>query len=197
MVVCLGSITLVCSALLGVLHEVTAAPIEAANQAKTQRAIAAVLPEFDTLSELQNCESGAFYTASKDGETVGLAVISRSSGFGGTLRLMVGFYPDGRIFNTSVLEHAETPGLGAKCTEPAFADQFKGFDPSEKALSVRKDGGDVDAITASTITSRAYCVALENAVKVYQEVACTPQPCCGQCGDCQSDCEIMEDQCNE
>lgn len=197
MVVCLGSITLVCSALLGVMHEVTAAPIEAAAQAKTQSAIAAVLPEFDTLGDLQSSESGSYYLASKDGEVVGLAVLSRSSGFGGTLRVMVGFYPDGRIFNTSVLEHSETPGLGAKCTEPAFAEQFKGFDPSAKKLSVSKDGGDVDAITASTITSRAYCVALENAVKVYQEVACTPQPCCEEGCDCQSDCEIMEDQCNE
>lgn len=167
MVACLGAITLVCSALLGVLHAVTEAPIQAAAEAKTQNAIAAVLPEFDNLQE---CEEGAYYLATKDGELVGIAVNSKSSGFGGTLKLMVGFHADGRICNTSVLEHAETPGLGAKCTEPAFAGQFQGFDPAVKKLSVKKDGGDVDAITASTITSRAFCVALENAVSVFQSI---------------------------
>lgn len=208
MVACLGAITLVCSALLGVLHEVTAAPIQAAAAAKTQNAIAEVLPEFDTLGELQEAEGGSYYLASKNGEVVGVAVNAKSSGFGGTLKLMVGFYTDGRICNTSVLEHSETPGLGAKCTEPKFADQFKGFDPSVKKLSVSKDGGDVDAITASTITSRAFCVALENAVKVFQSVAQTPAPCCdeccgecgGECGDeCCGECENKseEGQCNE
>lgn len=186
MVACLGAITLVCSALLGVFHQLTAAPIEAAAKAKTQNAISAVLPEFDTLSELQQCEAGSYYLASKDGEVVGIAVNAQSSGFGGTLRLMVGFYTDGRICNTSVLEHAETPGLGAKCTEPAFAGQFKDFDTSVKKLSVTKDGGDVDAITASTITSRAYCKALENAVNIYQTVAQTPCECesCSEEGTC-------------
>ncbi len=167
MVICLGAITLVCSALLGVLHEVTAAPIAAAVQAKTQNAIAAVLPEFDELSDLQD---GTYYVARKEGEIVGIAVNSQSSGFGGALRMMVGFYPDGRICNTSVLEHSETPGLGAKCTEPAFADQFRGFNPSVSKLSVKKDGGEVGAITASTITSRAYCAALENAVNTFAEL---------------------------
>lgn len=170
MVVALGSITLVCSALLGVMHEVTASPIEAAAKAKTQNAIAAVLPEFDSLSELKTCEYGSYYLASKDGEPVGVAVNSKSSGFGGNIKLMVGFHMDGRICNSQVLEHAETPGLGAKCTEESFAAQFRGFDPAVKKLSVSKDGGDVDAITASTITSRAYCVAVENAVKVFNIV---------------------------
>lgn len=184
MVACLGAITLVCSALLGVMHELTEEPIEAAAEAKTQNAIAAVLPEFDQLSSLIESENGSYYMAMKDGELVGLAVNSKSSGFGGTLRLMVGFYMDGRICNTSVLEHSETPGLGAKCTEPAFADQFQGFNPAEQKLSVKKDGGDVDAITASTITSRAFCVALENAYKVFQSAMDDSDDCC-----CDEDCD--------
>ena len=86
-------------------------------------------------------------------------------GFGGPLVLMVGITPDGQIFNTSVLSHNETPGLGAKCVSDVhFMDQFKGFDTKSRNLSVKKDGGDVDAITASTITSRAYSLAISNAV---------------------------------
>ena len=73
-----------------------------------------------------------------------------------------------------MLSQAETPGLGAKCVEPAFSDQFKGFDPAQKKLAVKKDGGDVDAITASTITSRAYADGIALAVKVFQAIGQTP-----------------------
>ena len=81
---------------------------------------------------------------------------------------MVGIDDEGKVVNTVVLSHSETPGLGAKCTtETAFIDQFKGFDPAAQKLAVRKDGGDIDAITASTITSRAYSAAVADAYNVY------------------------------
>ena len=110
----------------------------------------------------------SYYTA-KDGEAVvGYAIESTVVGFGGPLSLMVGVTVDGVVYNTSVLSHSETPGLGAKCsTDAKFMDQWRGFDPAVKKLSVKKDGGDVDAITASTITSRAYTLAVENALKVF------------------------------
>jgi electron transport complex protein RnfG len=73
-----------------------------------------------------------------------------------------------------VLSQAETPGLGAKCVDASFSDQFKGFNPYEKKLSVKKDGGDVDAITASTITSRAYADGLALASKVFETIGQTP-----------------------
>ena len=75
-----------------------------------------------------------------------------------------------------MLSQAETPGLGAKCTEPSFSDQFKQFNPAEKSLKVKKDGGDVDAITASTITSRAYASGLAVAVNVFNTIVGTPMP---------------------
>ncbi|MBO6248018.1 MAG: FMN-binding protein, partial [Bacteroidales bacterium] len=84
---------------------------------------------------------------------------------------MVGITPDGVVYNTSVLSHTETPGLGAKCgTDEHFYSQFKGFNPAERILSVKKDGGDVDAITASTITSRAYALAVKNAVDAFNTI---------------------------
>ena len=103
---------------------------------------------------------------------MGYAIESTVVGFGGPLSLMVGVTPDGVVYNTSVLSHAETPGLGAKCnTDARFMDQWRGFNPSVKKLAVTKDGGDVDAITASTITSRAYTAAVAGALQVFNEIA--------------------------
>ncbi len=171
MALSLTLVCLVCSAILGGVYAVTSGPIRAAEAAKTSASIARVLPAFEGQPE-QN-------TVSVDGiEYVyyrvpgsGYAVISSVVGFGGPLTLMVGFTEDGTVCNTAVLSHSETPGLGAKCTtETSFIDQFKGWDPSAKALTVRKDGGEVDAITASTITSRAYAKAIAQAYVVYQNL---------------------------
>ena len=136
---------------------------------KTNRAIAQVLPHFTSLE--YNAEAG-YYKATDGDALVGFAIESTSVGFGGPLSLIVGITPDGVVYNTSVLSHSETPGLGAKCTsDQKFMNQWKGFNPSVKKLSVRKDGGDVDAITASTITSRAYTQAVENALNKFKEIA--------------------------
>ena len=96
-----------------------------------------------------------YYVSSSAGTPAAYAIKSSTVGFSGPLTLMVGITADGKIYNTSVLSHSETPGLGAKCaTDEPFMMQFEGFDPAEKILAVKKDGGDLDAITASTITSR-------------------------------------------
>ena len=168
MALCLTAVCLVCSAVVGAAYAVTKGPIDEAARAKTIASIARVLPEFTAEPEQGSVSvNGTDYTYYKvDG--AGYAVISTTSGFGGALTLMVGIASDGTVHNTAVLSHSETPGLGAKCaTEASFIDQFKGWDPSSRVLSVRKDGGDVDAITASTITSRAYSAAVAQAYNVY------------------------------
>ena len=168
MVLVLGLTCLLCSAVLGGAYVLTKEPIEKAAAEKTTRAIAQVLPHF---TDVEYNQEGHYYKAT-DGETlVGYAIESATVGFGGTLSLIVGVTPDGVVYNTSVLSHSETPGLGAKCTtDPKFTGQWKGFNPAIKKLTVTKDGGDVDAITASTITSRAYAQAVENALKVFAEI---------------------------
>ena len=84
--------------------------------------------------------------------------------------LMVGVLPDGTVYDTSVLSHSETPGLGAKCTsEEHFYGQFRNL-KTDKPLLVKKDGGSIDAITGSTITSRAYIEAVNKAVKVVKTI---------------------------
>jgi electron transport complex protein RnfG len=169
MVLVLGLTCLFCSAVLGGAYVLTKEPIAAAAAEKTNRAIAQVLPHF---TELEYNAEAAYYKATDGDALVGYAIESTSVGFGGPLSIIVGITPDGVVYNTSVLSHSETPGLGAKCTtDRKFIDQWKGFNPSVKKLYVRKDGGDVDAITASTITSRAYTQAVENALNKFKEIA--------------------------
>ena len=169
MVLVLGLTCLFCSGVLGAAYVLTKEPIEAAAQQKTNKAIAQVLPHFE---ETEYNEDNNYFTAFDGDRVVGYAIVSSAVGFGGVLTLMVGITPDGAVYNTSVLAHSETPGLGAKCTsDQKFMDQWRGFDPAVKALTVKKDGGDVDAITASTITSRAYAQAVENALNTFASVS--------------------------
>ena len=174
MTLCLFAVCLVSSALLAAVYAVTKEPIEIAEQAKTNNAIAQVVPEFDGEPVADTVEVAGkkypFYAVSKEGKPVGYAITSSSVGYGGPITLMVGITSDRIIYNTTVLSQAETPGLGAKCVEPEFADQFKNLDPASVKLAVTKDGGDIDAITASTITSRAYVGAVNNALAVYRAI---------------------------
>jgi electron transport complex protein RnfG len=108
----------------------------------------------------------------KNGNLVGTAIETYSKkGFSGMIKLMVGLAPDGTIINISVLSHNETPGLGDKIDKKKsdFSLQFNGKNPSTFKLSVKKDRGDVDAITASTISSRAYCDAVQRAWDAYMK----------------------------
>ena len=103
------------------------------------------------------------------GNDLGAAVESTTMGFGGDLKVLVGFDTKGTILGYTLLEHAETPGLGAKADQWFQKGQkgdIIGKNPAEP-LTVSKDGGQVDAITASTITSRAFLLAVNNAYKAY------------------------------
>ena len=104
------------------------------------------------------------------GKDLGAAVQSTTMGFGGDLKVLVGFDPEGNILGYTLLEHAETPGLGAKADkwfQKGEKGDIIGKSPAEP-LTVSKDGGQVDAITASTITSRAFLLAVNNAYKAYK-----------------------------
>lgn len=177
MVIVLFTVCLVSSALLGAVYSITLDPIAAANIAKINASISKVVPPFDNDPSIEvftkdlNGKTFKIYPAKKAGEIIGYAIESyTSAGFGGRIMLMVGFNADGSIFSTSVLSHTETPGLGDKMVEGKsnFSVQFKGKNPTDFKLAVKKDGGDVDAITASTISSRAFCDAVKTAYKVYQ-----------------------------
>ena len=172
MVLTLLAITFVSAAAVGTIYEITQEPIAAAKSAKIGSAVALVVPPFDnnpdetkTIDSLDG-KTVTVYTALSGQDTVGYAIETFSnSGFGGEIRLMVGFLPDGTIHRVETLSHNETPGLGDKIdrSKSDFSVQFEGKNPRTFRLAVRKDGGDVDAITASTISSRAYADALTRA----------------------------------
>jgi len=171
MILSLTLIALAASAALGFVYEVTRRPIEMTKLNKKLEAIKAVVPSFDNNPDQEmfklptgEGDSLEIFPARKDNEIIGYAVrTSTQKGFSGYIGIMVGFSPDGTIINTNVLDQKETPGLGTKMTEPAFKDQFNGKNPGVFKLKVKKDGGEVDAITAATISSRAFCDALERA----------------------------------
>ncbi len=182
-------LTLVClfaSAAVAVVYSITKEPIQKANIEKINKAIEAVVPEFDNnpseeiISVAPNAsepdKTNKVYIAKKDSQIVGYAIESTTTkGFGGPFTIMVGLTPDGTIYNTSVISHAETPGLGAKITDNSslFIQQWNGKNIVNGSLkiAVKKDGGDIDAITASTITSRAYCDAIEIAASVFENIS--------------------------
>jgi electron transport complex protein RnfG len=179
MVLSLLGITLVASLAVGVIYRVTAGPIADAKTAKLTNAIAQVLPPFDNTPgdsvQTLNIDGGEvkIYSGTKNGQPVGYAIESFSNnGFSGEVRLIVGFNPDGTIYRTEVLSQHETPGLGDKMerSKSDFAKQFDGKNPADFHLAVSKDGGDVDAITAATISSRAYTEAIARAYNVFCQI---------------------------
>jgi electron transport complex protein RnfG len=171
MLLSLTLISLGASAALGYVYEFTKEPIELSKLNKKLDAIKTVVPAFTNNPNeemyklpIGDGDSLEVYPAKNNGEIVGLAVRTYSKkGFSGQISLAVGFKPDGTIINITVLEQKETPGLGTKMAEPGFKDQFKGKNPADFTMKVKKDGGKVDAITAATISSRAFCDAIEKA----------------------------------
>ncbi len=163
-------ITLVAGFSLGFVNDLTLEPKAKAKLAKKTNALKMVLPEFDNdlVSEVVLVKSETtkdsieIYPAFKNGAFVGAAIIGSSDkGFSGLVKIMVGFKPNGDIQNMVVLEQKETPGLGTKMKDEKFLRQFRDKNPSSFDLKVKKDGGEVDALTGATISTRAFTEAVQ------------------------------------
>jgi electron transport complex protein RnfG len=176
MLVALFVITAVSGGVLGLVYGMTKDAIAEVDLKKNQAAIQAVLPlegeityKADTLKYDYEGATLTFpcnLAFDANGNFQGAAVKTSEGGFGGKIDMMVGFLADGTIKGTSVLSHSETPGLGANMTGK-FKDQFVDKNPADFKLIVSKDGGDVDAITAATITSRAFSKAVDKAYQAF------------------------------
>lgn len=152
----------------------TEEPIAQAKELAVKDALAQVLPQFEATTK-QSIEVNQLpivaHTATIAGETVGYAVESISkNGFGGAVRLMVGFDTEGKILNINVLEQKETPGLGTKMADEGnvLLASLKDKNAAEVNMTVKKDGGDIDALTAATISSRAYAEAVAIAYEAFK-----------------------------
>ena len=176
------SLTIICvvaGAILAGVNMYTTGPIAATKAAALEAAIKAVTPAFDNkptedayMAVTTDGDSLKIYPAMKDGKLVGAAVESNTQkGFSGEIKVIVGFDAEGKLLNYSVLQHAETPGLGAKMQEWFREDKNQqsvlGRNLADGELKVSKDGGDIDAITAATITSRAFLNAVNRAYSAF------------------------------
>ncbi len=185
MVVVLFLVAAIAATALAFVYQATKEPIAKAKLEKDKKAVALVVPEFNNnpIAESDTLKLGEkdeiiFYPAKMDGELVGTAIKTYSDlGFTERIKIMVGFTPDGKIYKTAVLEHKETPGLGDKMQKNKgdWSEQFTGMDVPNIVdsdgdgilIEVKKDQGTVDAITAATISSRAFCDACERAYDEY------------------------------
>ena len=187
-------IAIVAAGLLAWVNNVTSGPIEKINNATIENGIRSViLGDRDiqfTVDQPVEQDGFVFHCVyDANGNLIGTAVESNENGFGGNLKVMVGFDPEGVILGYTVLEHSETPGLGAQADgwfrqksadakeqagvvdvllgAPAKPGNHNiiGMNPGDDMLLVSKDGGAVDAITASTITSKAFLRAVNSAYK--------------------------------
>jgi electron transport complex protein RnfG len=176
MILSLTLISLSASALLAGGYVLTKEPIDKAAQDKKNNAIKEVLPKGDiTIEEaveikLEGYEDAfVIYPAKEGDKLVGCAIETYdNNGYGGKIKTMVGLDAEGKVINYSILEMNETPGLGAKAGE-WFKEKgdIRGKLPSDESFKVSKDGGEIDAITASTITSRAFIESIKAAHKAY------------------------------
>lgn len=165
MTITLFVITMVAGLSLGYINDITAGPKAKAKLARKVNALKQVMAEFDNnpVEDVKMIKSGLvkdsveIYTGTLKGVKSGTAVVGSSDkGYNGLVKLMVGFESDGSIKNIVVLEQKETPGLGTKMKGEKFLKQFRGINPSTFNLKPKKDGGEVDALTGATISTRAF-----------------------------------------
>lgn len=183
MVVVLVGVALITGSILAYVNHVTEEPIRLQAEKALADGIKAVMggvdltvAKEDTVKQTVAGKEVVFViheTVGADKQPIGAAVESTAGGFGGDLKILVGFDNDGQILGYTLLQHAETPGLGAKA-DKWFQKDGKGCiigkNPNTDNLTVKKDGGEIDAITASTITSRAFLLAVTQAYQAYKSL---------------------------
>lgn len=178
MLISLTLVALAASVSLAYMNELTKGPKEAARKLKKLNAIKSVLPDIsnDPFTEKTSFavegekDSLDFFPGKNGEELAGIAVSTfTNKGYNGLIKLMVGFDQTGSIHNIVVLEQKETPGLGTKITTESFVSQYLDKNPGEFNMTVKKDGGETDAITGATITSRAFNHAVQRAYDAFVE----------------------------
>lgn len=182
MVLVLVGVALVTGGVLAYVNHLTETPIKEKETVALANGIKAVmgtdqLNVANPVTVTENIDGKDYefvihHVSDKAGLPLGAAVESCTMGFADKLQVLVGFDQEGKILGYTILKSSETPGLGAKAAKWFQKDGkgcIIGMSPAEKALTVSKDGGQVDAITASTITSRAFLKAVNQAYQAYSK----------------------------
>ena len=179
LVIVLTCISLLAALALTGVYALTKGPIEKGQKEKKEKALQSVLPAYEgtvrdtVIVDADNEQIPVHLAIGKNFFHDAATTESYTKkAFSGRFDLMVGFDAEGAIVNTEVLKASETPGLGDKINKDKsdFALQFNHQNPADYRLVVKKDGGDVDAITAATISSRAYCDAVQRAYDIFMKI---------------------------
>ena len=177
LVIVLACICLVSAAVLGLVNKVTVGPIQANTEKTVQEALRNVMPIDGDYEDVTDQYSGDPVTVDVTGVSVPVKAVYKAAdegyvvetmspnGFGGALDMMAGVDNDGNVTGIAIISHAETSGLGSKSTDPEWQAQFKGVNGT---IGVTKDGYQINAITGSTITSRAVCDGVNAAIAVVE-----------------------------
>lgn len=177
LVIVLAAICLVSAAVLGLINSVTVGPIAANTEKTVQESLRTVMPIDGDYEDVTDQYSGDPVTVDVTGVTVPIKAVYKAAdegyvvesmspnGFGGALDMMAGVDNDGNVTGIAIISHAETSGLGSKSTDPEWQAQFKGVNGT---IGVTKDGYQINAITGSTITSRAVCDGVNAAIAVVE-----------------------------
>lgn len=171
------AVAFLAAACVGIIYHVTKKPIQDAQNKLIADSIKEVIPsEFDNnpfaekITFKQGKERFTLYPARLDGYVTAITMKSFSNkGYGGRLDVLVSFLLDGTIGNYKVIKHQETPGLGSKVNDDGFKKGVIGKSPASENFKVKQDGGEIDAITGATITSRALIDAIQKAYRGYQK----------------------------
>ncbi len=176
LILVLTGICLVCAALMGAVYVKTLGPIKDGAIRRRLEAAQRLLPPGSGLPEAVGAGSVTGYVARSANGITGIVVEGRSDkGYNGDIVLMVGFADDGQMLDYAVVKHQETPGLGSNIDKPFFHARIAGK-PATTRWQVTKDGGEIDAITAATISSRAVLEAIRDATANFQAVRAAVQP---------------------
>ncbi|MHB2149301.1 RnfABCDGE type electron transport complex subunit G [Calditrichota bacterium LG25] len=165
------------AALLAYVNKITREPIARNMKEETRHAVRIVLkslgnlkyPDDPLAKNLSSFQAKYFPARDSTGNVIGYAVIVKApNGFSGDFEMMIGIDSTGKVLDTYVLNHKETPGLGDNMKKEDFRKQFRGRTLDNTKWAVKKDGGDIDALTAATITSRAFTSGVKRALMVFQ-----------------------------
>ena len=176
LVVILTLTCLIAALSLALADRLTEGRIDAQKKAEKVASISNVLPAFDNdpLEDKKEIDGQTFFIGKKAGKPVGIALEAEGTGYSGNIRIMAGIDPSGKVTGVEILEQLETPGLGARIEDDRFRAQFKGKSLTnsrlvEGHLAVKKDNGDIDALTGATISSRGVTEAVDKALNIFQQ----------------------------
>lgn len=175
MVAAMVIVAVLAGSLLGTSYLITKEPIQKAKDQRSLQAIKEVVNgEFDNNPYLDKIvipkSEIELYPARQGSKVTSVAIKTYSNNaFSGKIELIVGFFLDGTINGYKVISQKETPGLGTKVTENKFSSQFHGLNPGDRHFKVKQDGGEIDAVTSATISSRAVIDAIQRAHRIYSK----------------------------